>query len=371
MNVKEKMLKARAMLILDAPFFASIILRLPYIENNTIPTMATDGTMIIYNSDFVKSLTLDEVKGVLCHEAMHIINLHHTRRQSRSPELWNIATDYSINQIIEDAGLKLPKLRLRDAKYDEKTAEEIYNLLPDDISSLLNGNIGAVLDYSGQERNSRPSQSEIKQHEQEVKIMVNQAKQIAKNQGNIPDSLKRLIDNILETTIPWKEVLSRFLTETISNDYTWKSPNKRYINQGIYLPSLNDPEIGGEIAFICDTSGSISNKEMNMAGSEIYSVLTMFNYLTLRVLYVDCKFQGEQIFEVNDNINLEPIGNGGTSFVPGFEYLKREDIEVACVVYITDGCCNDFPQYPDYPVLWLLTEKNINFKPPFGEIISI
>ena len=143
MNVKEKMLKARAMLILDAPFFASIILRLPYIENNTIPTMATDGTMIIYNSDFVKSLTLDEVKGVLCHEAMHIINLHHTRRQSRSPELWNIATDYSINQIIEDAGLKLPKLRLRDAKYDEKTAEEIYNLLPDDISSLLNGNIGA------------------------------------------------------------------------------------------------------------------------------------------------------------------------------------------------------------------------------------
>jgi predicted metal-dependent peptidase len=42
----------------------------------------------------------------------------------------------------------------------------------------------------------------------------------------------------------------------------------------------------------------------------------------------------------------------------------------SCVIYFTDGYCDSFPEPPDYPTLWILTDK-ANFQPPFGEVIHI
>ena len=49
----DRMAKARTRLILDEPFFATLLLKLHLIEDTSIPTAATDGRHLYYNSIFL------------------------------------------------------------------------------------------------------------------------------------------------------------------------------------------------------------------------------------------------------------------------------------------------------------------------------
>jgi hypothetical protein len=62
MNVEEKISKAKAKLIMSqkTTFFAAIICNMEISEDNKYPTMATNGTWVKYNHDFVDKMTLDE-----------------------------------------------------------------------------------------------------------------------------------------------------------------------------------------------------------------------------------------------------------------------------------------------------------------------
>src|SRR5690606_23983989 len=95
-----KLAKARASLIIDHPFFASILLPMPISEDKTIPTMATDGETIRYNPEWTDSLTLDETTFVLAHETLHCVFDHMGRRGERTPNRWNQAADYIINELL-------------------------------------------------------------------------------------------------------------------------------------------------------------------------------------------------------------------------------------------------------------------------------
>jgi predicted metal-dependent peptidase len=131
-EVKLKLSKARTGLILDQPFFGSLALRMPMVEDKGIPTLCTDGKQIRYNPDFVAKLTLDETKGVLAHEVMHPAMQHHTRRGEREPRRFNQAADYAINPILKAARFTLPEGHLDSPAYHGKGAEEIYSMLPVD-----------------------------------------------------------------------------------------------------------------------------------------------------------------------------------------------------------------------------------------------
>jgi len=101
--------KARTALLLDHPFFGSLLFRLGGRASNSIQTMATDGVSLFYNPAFVETLNAAELAGVLAHEAMHPALQHHTRRGDHDRERWNMACDYAINPLLLDAGLTLPK----------------------------------------------------------------------------------------------------------------------------------------------------------------------------------------------------------------------------------------------------------------------
>ena len=83
MKAKEMMAKARAGLILDMPFFGSLALKLKLVEDPTCDTAWTDGVSMGYNPAWIESLSLSEVKGIVCHEVMHCSNQHQNRRDSR------------------------------------------------------------------------------------------------------------------------------------------------------------------------------------------------------------------------------------------------------------------------------------------------
>lgn len=334
-----------------------------FIEDDTIPTACTDGKDIRFNPKFVDSLSKEEIQGLLVHEVLHVANLHHLRLQNRDPERFNIAADYTINEIIINAGFKLPDGALLDKQYNNKSAEDIYSLLPKEAKQKPMGQFSKP----GSDSNKPATDSSIKEEEQRVKMMVAKAASIAKQHGKMPAGLDRMIDEIIKPKQNWREVLSRFMTERIQADYSWQRPNKRYMP--MYLPSIETIQVMGEIVLMIDTSGSIDTKLLNEFSGEITDICRLLNK-ELTVMYIDTCVCKVEVFEPDDDFKLSPKGGGGTDFRPGFSHLEKNDITPACVIYFTDGWCNLFPKEPDYPVLWAVY-NNSSFNPPFGETLTI
>jgi len=395
MKTEEKITKARASLVLTASFFASLALKMKLVADPSCETMWVDGISMGYNPKFIEPLPLEQVKGLICHEVMHVACHHNTRKGERDFQNWNIACDYAIDPIVKNAGFVQPWESINPT-YHNWEAEKIFKDLlqnnkdknreggqdkavQDNHSQDNNnreqtdkqppGGFGEVRDYPGK-NGGKASAAEKRQAEQEQKIAVKQAAQIAKAQGALPQSLERLINEMTEPKIPWREVLARFLTEPARNDYSWQLPNRRFIHQGLYLPELKNPELG-LIALLVDTSGSISQTDLNEFASEIHGILAAYK-TELMVIYVDAAVQGVEFIASDETeVNLELKGGGGTDYRPGFDLLHEQGHMPTAAVYLTDGYCNSFPHEPDFPTLWVLTQKSDYFKPPFGEILVI
>jgi predicted metal-dependent peptidase len=269
--------KAKAELIMTQPFFASLLLPLPLIEDNSVPTMATDGESILFNSDWVESLTMKEVLFVLAHEVLHCAFLHMTRRGSRNANRWNIAADYVINEtLVRESIGSMPKGGLHDSNIFAKgggTAEGIYSILPKDTESKGAGQKGGAMDQvrdAGQNQSQAPGQVPSKapgldpaqkaQKEQDWKVKITQAGNAAKMRGKLTAGLARLVNDLVKTKTDWKEVLRNFVMTKAKNDFTFARPKRRFMSEDIYLPGLAGQNIGS-LAIAVDCSGSV-NKEL-------------------------------------------------------------------------------------------------------------
>src|SRR5438270_2939817 len=124
-TIERKLTKARTQLLLSQPFFGTLCVRLKTLPG-PVPTMATNGRVILYNPEFVEDLTLAELEATIAHEAMHCALGHHCRRGERDPRLWNEAADLAINPILVANGFTLPSGALLDSAFDNLSAEEIY-----------------------------------------------------------------------------------------------------------------------------------------------------------------------------------------------------------------------------------------------------
>ena len=121
----QKLTRGRVQILLTHPFFGTLSLRLKLVPG-CIPTMATDGSRIVYNPTFVDQLKPAELEGTLAHEVLHCALGHHCRRGERDPRLWNEAADLAINPILISNGFTLPAGALIDPAFTNLSAEEIY-----------------------------------------------------------------------------------------------------------------------------------------------------------------------------------------------------------------------------------------------------
>ena len=94
-------------MLIKYPFFGSTITNVEYQELLDIDTAATDGNKIYYNPEFLGGLTIEEQIFILAHEVCHIAFNHISRRKDKDKNLWNIATDAVINQLLKKDGLKM------------------------------------------------------------------------------------------------------------------------------------------------------------------------------------------------------------------------------------------------------------------------
>src|SRR6516225_7931628 len=95
-----KIERARFRLILDAPFWGALMIRLPVVPGYERPTFCTNGVQIRYNQKYADSLSDGEVTYALAHEIAHCAMGHLWRLEGRDLELWNRACDYVVNQML-------------------------------------------------------------------------------------------------------------------------------------------------------------------------------------------------------------------------------------------------------------------------------
>ncbi|MCK4820126.1 hypothetical protein KA005_30455 [bacterium] len=238
------------------------------------------------------------------------------------------------------------------------------------------GNCGEVRDYPGQNGKSdtgQASPSERKQQEQDWKIATVQAATQAKQYGNMPAGLDAEIQNIVEPKVDPRDLLQRFVAMSSKNDFTWTLPNRRYIPQGLYLPSMKSEELG-TVVLVLDTSISIGQKELDNFSAIVSAILEAY-IIDATVLYCDTQVYEPEYFKREDlPLKLKMKGRGGTDFEPPYLWVKENSIDPVCLIYLTDLECDSYPDFiPDYPVMWICTEPEGGYwdKPPFGEVIYI
>jgi predicted metal-dependent peptidase len=358
----QKLTRARTQLLLDHPFFGELALRLRLTEDPAQPTLAVDGRSIFYNPMYVDKLSTGLTRAILAHEVLHCVFDHIGRRNNRTPTRWNHATDYATNQILVDSGFNLEDTGLLNPAYKGMTADQIYNLLPESTDNAPGpGEKGGAFDNC---MDGDLTQTEV--NATDWKIATIQAANAAKEKGALPASLARLVEELTTPKINWKDRLRRFVTEISKDDYSWIRLSRRFLGQGLFLPSLYSESMG-EIVVAIDTSGSISQEMLNIFGAEIKAIVQSVRPQKTIVVYCDAKVNHVDEFTPDDELKFTMHGGGGTDFCPPFKLLEEQNKTPACFVYLTDGY-GPFPGAPTYPVLWCCTTDVIA---PFGETLPI
>ena len=368
-DVTKRISKAKTALILEHPFIGSVALNMPMSIDNSVPTAATNGKRVLFNEEFCNGLSDEELKFLVAHECMHPMLEHNFRRGERDTYKWNQAADYVINKLLTDEGIgKMPAQGLLDDniyKQGGGTSDGIFNLLPDTPEDGQgNGGQGQPLDSC---EDGQGSPAEVSQQQAEWKVKVAQAAQSAKMMGKMSAGLERLVDEILKPKVDWRDVLQRFVVKCRSDQRSWARPNRRFLSQGLYLPSVSGESLG-EIAFAVDCSGSIGQDEINQFASEITTVWQDQKPTKVHVIYFDSEVSHYDEFGQDDEPIVKPHGGGGTAFSPVFKYMTEHGIEPVVCIFLTDLCCDDFGDAPDYPVLWVSTHDD---KAPFGEVVMM
>ena len=203
---------------------------------------------------------------------------------------------------------------------------------------------------------------------------MHQALNIAKAEGKAPGRVQETVKGAHAGMLDWRTLLRRYMTDAAKSDYSWSIPNRRFIDSGLYLPSIRSEGID-TIAVIVDTSGSLPTATLAAFWAELREVASEIRPERVVVLQVDAALQDAAEYapdELPEEIALK--GRGGTDFRPGFEWLDEQGIQPAVCLYFTDMECSRYPETePPFDVIWVNWSdppEDWN-REPWGERIDI
>lgn len=382
--VDQKLAKAKAALVIENPFIASLICGMQLHVDDTInpPTLCTNGKWVKAHPEWITEHDAKEVKWALAHETMHCVFQHFlkSRLGPRNFLKWNIAGDVIINVMLEQDGVgKRPQGVIWDAHpmLSGHTAKELYELgggTTEGVYALLpegEGGGGGQDDGAGQRWDTcEPMQGDASQQaeaEAEWNVKIAQAAAAAKMCGKLSAPMERFIDGCLQPKVSWKAQLRDFFTKRARIERSFSRPNRRFMSQGLYLPGMAGHQLE-DIVVAVDLSGSVGPDELQEFVTELNAIKEDCIPKTTHVIYFDSKVSHYESFDADEPLMLNPKGGGGTAFSPIFEYVADHDIYPAAAVVLTDLYCSDFGPPPDYPVMWASTHSS---EAPWGQVIML
>ena len=367
-EVFERIIVARVGLLLRHPFFGNMATRLRILAaDDWCPTAAVDGRNLYFNTQFFNKMNNKEIEFVIAHEILHCVFDHLGRREGRDPKLYNIAADYIVNNLlVRDRIGEKPSFIdcYQDFKYDTWTSEEVYDDIYEQakqngkefleqLGEMLDEHLDAEGDGDGtsdagetkdgngnniSKNKPKYSKEEMKKIKDEIKESMISAAQAA-GAGNTPGEISRMIKDLTEPKMNWREILRQQIQSTIRNDYTFSRPSRKGWHTGAILPGMNFDETI-DLCVAIDMSGSISNKQGQDFLGEVKGIMDEYKDYKIKVWCFDTKVYNEDDFSADDGRELteyEVMGGGGTDFDVNWTYMKEQDIQPKKFLMFTDG----------------------------------
>lgn len=389
-NLESRVDTAFTKMSLRSPFVAAVMTKVKReVTTDRVPTASTNGSTIWFNEQWCSALTDEELYGLSLHEAYHVIFMHSWRRMGRDHQLWNVANDALINELIKAERRALPKGGVNTGGVNlpwvttDMTSEDVYERLRQEMQQPPQGGKGGKGKGKGK-GDGQPDfgaggfdgtgdlEDAVDQATQmDMEAVIQAAAQMAKAAGQGG----ALVDLVLKASGPpvvrWQDVLRNLMTEKACADYTYMRPSRRHIANGLYLPSLHSEGLGGLLLGF-DTSGSMMDQAtLDAIATEINGIVDDTSPAFVEVVFCDYTVTKVQRFERGDNVELLPKGGGGTRFKPVFDHAAETGDVYCGMVYFTDmeGNLDECPD-PGFPVIWASTNKH-HAQPPVGTVTSI
>lgn len=387
----KRLLLSRLRILSTNGFFGLLLMHARFGLDVECQTAYTDGRAIRFSPAFMDELSDSELDYIMMHEIMHIALRHCFRGRGMEKERFNIACDIVVNSnillstLMDYSSITLRKYGVSmhlapDGKEGyEYTAEQVYEMLP----SMPNRPQKPKPDSGyGWDEHSKWKDAEDEDFEKEewehlleTACEIISIRDSTKSFGGGPFMAKRLLDKLKKAQIDWRTILQEFIQEEI-NDYSFSPPDRRFGDSDFFLPDYNEKEEKiGNIWFLIDTSGSISDAAIHAAYGEICSAIEQFGGKLEGLLSFTEGYVTEPIpfSSVEDLMAIKPIGGGGNDFSDIFRYMRNHMSEnlPGYVVIITDGY-DRFPPESDamgVPVLWLINNEDAT--PPWGKVARI
>lgn len=380
MNCEELLLRAKSLLTVKYPYFGMLASRLKHEPSDGLSGYASNGKRFIYNPDFLERRSCEEVMFILTNAVMHHVLSHQQRRLNRRGKLWQLATDYAINNLLAKNGLSIPVGANYNTEYQGMYAEEIYDALKEEFFGESGDAFGESADTAAQENHGieegddAHSFSNIDgieddldtQDESQWQYAASLAHEVAQRKGAMPLGLERLGKKVKPSDVDWRFELYNAVNRHMRNNYAFMPPNKKHIHRGIALPSLTSDTLSLCVAI--DTSGSIDDQLLGAFMEEFKSIMQNFPSVKIELIIADAKVHAHHTFQGGERMDFALKGGGGTDYRPTFDYVESNLPMTTMLLYFTDGE-GSFPRIPpNYEVLWALSRKA---KVPFGRGLVI
>lgn len=355
-----------------------------------VPIAATDGHNILINPETFFKLKLPERAFAVAHEVVH--------NMFGDVELY--ARLQSLNRVPMPDGTSMPlnkqtvqkafDFRINPLLVKSRIGKPIQGICLDDAIGKANDSFYTIYKkiYDDEENGQGKGQpidvilapgtscggtTTPQRNQQQWQVQVGVAEQLEKTMGKAPADLMRAFGEILEPEVPWTEHIKGTVNRVLGSDrYNWTKPNRRFLDEGFYLPTRSGYGAGWVI-LLMDVSGSISEGEMRKYLGECASILTDVRPRRLTIIWIDAKVQRvDELADVEElhNIRKKGIpGGGGTCFKDAFKWIYANlDEQPDMFVGFTDGYADPFPDEPKFPVMWACTTDH---KFPYGDVVRI
>ncbi|MGQ9629176.1 MAG: vWA domain-containing protein [bacterium] len=383
-------------------FYGALLQQMSKVYTDSVPLCEVtikDRIYLQINPENFDRLKIGEQAALLKHLCLHVIEKHQLRQGDRDPERFNIASDISINQLIQN----LPEGNYLPEDFGMKpqlSAEEYYDALAelanesntpegdtqggeqaegsshqDEETDVQDEGAGDSPTRDSHESWGADDRAEEAVAEEAVRTAVEEAVDDARQHGHIPAEIQESVERILHSETNWLFMLKTLIATAYKHHkrYTVKREHKRFPDTpGVKKYPLYNILVG------LDTSGSISREDIELFAGEIDR---LYRWRRAKITVAECDTQIHRVYEYKGKLE-EVMGRGGTSFVPIFD-LARE-MRPDAVIIFTDGW-GDFPDFAGRSAksssagtkagklgdivcartLWLLDDRNAN-DPPFG-----
>jgi predicted metal-dependent peptidase len=392
------------------PYLSTLLFNLKIVESQEVSTLAVDeGWRMYYSPEFVMAQTPEALATMVLHEALHCVNQHGPRfraltQPSERHVAWNSAGDVGINHVLDEAHMpwgEFEPLRFSHlAKFDvkpEMTTEKIYfsivdyiNEHPDEFQGQSDcGSVigGKARSYEIARNNS--NNPAIKSDQQDVirdqvaQEVINFAR--TKGIGSLPGFLLRWAQDLLEPKIDWRKAFAGAFRSSLATvlgrrDYVYTRPSRRQSamrtgSHEIILPSMRKPAPPA-IAVVMDTSGSISNDEINMFLTEVDGIVKA-NGISQGVTVIPCDMEVGEIQKLRSRgaiATLKLHGGGGTDMGVGIAAAGNLRPTPKIVIVLTDGYTGwpeDLPKGVETLIVCLTVAESLETTPTWAKKILI